>query len=71
MRIALPEDDPDQAKILELWLTDAGHRVVEYENGNDVSRDVIRESFNLPILDWLVPGRGGLEVLDWVREHMN
>ena len=71
MRIALLEDDPDQAKLLELWLTDAGHRVVGYKNGNDAVRGVIRESFDLLILDWLVPGMDGLEVLDWVREHMD
>lgn len=71
MRIALLEDDPDQAKLLGLWLTDAGYHIVEYGNGHDAVRGVIRESFDLLILDWLVPGMDGLELLDWVREHID
>ncbi len=70
MRIALLEDDPDQAKLMELWLMDAGHRIIEYKNGHDFIKGIINESFDALILDWMVPGMDGLEVLDWVRENI-
>ncbi len=71
MRIALLEDDPDQANLLELWLMEAGHRIVLYDDGQNAIRGISHESFDLLILDWLVPGMDGLEVLDWVRQHID
>lgn len=71
MRIALLEDDPDQAKLTELWLSQSGHHIVVFNNGHDVVRRTFTESFDLLILDWLVPGMSGLEVLLWVREHID
>jgi DNA-binding response OmpR family regulator len=71
MRIALLEDDPDQAKLVQLWLSDAGHWVVPYGNGHDAVKGIFSESFDLLILDWLVPGLDGLEVLDWVRDKID
>lgn len=71
MRIALLEDDLDQSRLLQLWLSDAGHRVIAYRNGRDAVRGIFNESFDLLILDWLVPGMDGLEVLDWVREKID
>ena len=71
MRIALLEDDLDQAKLVQLWLSEAGHWVVPYSNGHDVVKGIFSESFDLLILDWLVPGMDGLEVLDWVRNKID
>lgn len=71
MRIALLEDDPEQARVLELWLIDAGHRIALYRDGRDAIRGVSHESFDALILDWLVPGMDGLAVLEWVRAHID
>lgn len=71
MRIALLEDDPDQAQLTELWLSQAGHRTLVFNNGRDIIRRTFTESFDLLILDWLVPGMSGLEVLLWVRENID
>ncbi len=71
MRIALLEDDSDQANLLELWLMEAGHWIALYNDGHNAIRGISHESFDLLILDWLVPGMDGLEVLDWVREHID
>jgi DNA-binding response OmpR family regulator len=71
MQIALLEDDPDQAELLELWLMEAGHKTVCFGNGHEAIRGLLHASFDLLILDWIVPGLDGLEVLDWVREHID
>lgn len=71
MRIALLEDDLDQSRLVQLWLSEAGHRVVSYGNGKDAIRGIFNESFDVLILDWLVPGMDGLEVLDWVRDKID
>lgn len=70
MRIALLEDDPYQAQLTKLWLTDAGHYVVVYKDGRTAVRGILNDSFDLLILDWMVPIMDGLEVLRWVRENV-
>ncbi len=70
MRAALLEDDLEVAMALKSWLTSAGHEVVHYADGAELLRDLRRESFDLFLLDWQVPGATGEEVLRRLRgEH--
>ncbi len=69
MRIAYLEDDPDQARLSRLWLEDAGHQVTCFETGRELVRVLRSESFDLLVLDWMVPDMSGIEVLDWTRSH--
>lgn len=71
MRVALLEDDADQARLLVKWLSAAGHTCEHFDASRAFIREVKRESFDVLILDWLVPDMSGLEVLDWVREHLD
>jgi two-component system, OmpR family, response regulator RegX3 len=71
VRIALLEDDPDQALLVRKWLGDAGHHCEHFNASKAFIREVKRESFDLLILDWLVPEMNGLEVLDWVRDNLD
>ncbi len=70
MRIALLEDDHDQAKLVSLWLDEAGHQIIHFDSGREAVKGVVKESFDLLILDWMVPDMSGLEVLKWVRENV-
>ena len=65
--IGILEDDRDQSDLLELWLSDAGYEVSACADGPDFVRTAQSRGFDLMILDWLVPGMDGLEVLEWVR----
>ncbi len=67
MRIALLEDDPDQSELIRLWLEDAENSVVVYDAGGDFLRGVRRDSFDLYLLDWLLPDLSGLDVLRKLR----
>ena len=69
MRIALLEDDIDQAQLLLQWLEAAEHTVVHFEDATEFLRSTHYESFDLFILDWLLPESSGLAVLKEVRER--
>ena len=71
MRIALLEDDSDQADLASLWLQDAGHEVKIFSTSKDFQRSVARDSFDLLILDWILPDINGDVVLKWVRETVD
>lgn len=70
MRIALLEDDRDQILLLRGWLEGAGHSLHAYERGGDFLREVTRESFDVFLLDWMIPDKSGMEVLAWVRANI-
>lgn len=70
MFIALLEDDPDQSVLLQAWLEDAGHRCSVFSSGKEIIKSLIHDSYDILILDWLVPDMNGLEVLQWVRENI-
>ena len=67
MRIAILEDDPDQSELVTLWLEDAGYSVTCCETSSAFLKLVRHESFDLYLLDWVVPTMSGVEVLAKVR----
>lgn len=71
MRIALLEDDRDQAELMKLWIEDAGHQCIHFESGTAFLRAFKRDSYDLLVLDWMLPESSGLEVLEWVRAHQD
>jgi len=68
MRIALLEDDPVQAGLLMQTLTAAGHDCHPFSKGGALVHALRRQTFDLLVLDWVVPDMSGEEVLRWVRE---
>ena len=68
MRIALVEDDPSMAELITLWLEEAGHDCVCYQEGLEFIRDARNESFDVVLLDWLLPNLSGEEILSQLRE---
>lgn len=69
MRIAYLEDDLAQAELVRGWLVDAGHGVSHCATGQDFMALIRRDSFDLALLDWEVPGMSGLDVLTRLREN--
>jgi len=70
LRVALLEDDPDQAEIISLWLKDAGYSVSAQLDSAGFLKTVRRDSFDLYLLDWIVPEMSGIAVLKKLRQEM-
>jgi two-component system, OmpR family, response regulator RegX3 len=70
MRIALLEDEQDQADLVSAWVKAAGHNCHVFMRGKDLVREAQRETFDLFLLDWEVPGMSGAEVLVWIRANI-
>lgn len=71
MRIVVLEDDPDQAALLTAWLEEDGHHCSVFKDGKSFIRAYSNESYDLVILDWMVPEASGLQVLKHLRAHLD
>jgi len=69
MRIAVLEDDISQRELLSHWLKLAGHSAYGFQRGEMLLRELVRESFDVLLLDWNVPDISGVEVLRRVRQE--
>ena len=69
MHIALLEDEPALAQEVNALLSDSGHTVVVFSDGHSLLRGLLKDTFDLFVLDWHVPGPNGLEVLNHLRQH--
>jgi len=67
VRVAIVEDDQDQAELIKLWVEEMGHDCIVYADGAKFSQTFAKESFDLLILDWMLPGMTGIEVLKHIR----
>ena len=71
MRIAILEDEPEQAVLLKACLDSAGHDCHLFSAGKALILAAGRESFDLFVLDWQVPDLSGEEALRWVRKYVS
>lgn len=71
MRAAVVEDDMETGRLIGLWLEDAGYSYELYPSGKAFQRDLSRETFDIVILDWMLPDVSGDELLQWIREHLD
>ena len=71
MRVAILEDDPDQAELIRLWLTHEEHSVDCHADAATFLRAVRRDSFDLYVLDWVLPDLSGIEVLRKLRDELS
>jgi two-component system, OmpR family, response regulator RegX3 len=70
MRIAILEDDEDQAARVRLLLESAGHSVHLYSRGRPLLAKLAHESYDLLIVDWEVPDISGYDVLRTARSQL-
>lgn len=69
MRIALVDDDQHLSELVKIWLEEEGHQCVYFSGGVDFTHALRRESFDLIILDWVMPEMDGEAVLKWMQEQ--
>jgi len=66
-RILVADDDPLLRRLAVQVLTRAGHTVEEAQDGLEALRTMQDQSFDLLVMDLDMPGMGGLELLQAIR----
>lgn len=70
MRVAALHDDSTQHDISLAAVSALGHACLRFESSVALLRALRRESFDLLLIDWLMPDFSGLEVLRWARVQL-
>ena len=68
-KILIVEDDPDIAHLVEFHLRDNGYATQLEHTGNHALARIEVESFDLIILDLMLPGIGGLDICRQLRSE--
>lgn len=68
MHIALLEDEISLSQEVQDLLTQAGHSVVHFADGHQIMQGLRKDTFDLFVLDWQVPGPSGMDVLSHMRD---
>ena len=67
MKILVIEDEPKTAQALRKGLSGEGYEAAVAKTGEEGFFLLNAESFDLVILDWMLPGRDGIEILKTLR----
>lgn len=67
-RILIVEDEPKMLRILQRSLVAEGYEVATAATGDEGHANLTKGGFDAVILDWLLPGRDGLELLMEIRD---
>lgn len=67
--ILVVEDDEGLSRFIELELMHEGYQVVRTDNGRDALRTALEENFDLILLDIMLPGLNGLEVMRRLQQE--
>src|SRR5262249_40655525 len=67
MDVLIVEDDPLIGKALEKGFTEAGHHCVWVKSGPEGRAQALSQQFDAIVLDLMLPGEPGLDVLGRLR----
>ena len=67
--VLVADDDRDIRELISFKLTAAGYDVVTASDGDEALAQVIALRPDIAVLDVMMPGKSGTEVLRAVREH--
>lgn len=70
MKIAVLDDDPIQVEAISKVVEGIGCSAAGFTRAAALLSALRRETFDLLIVDWTLPDRSGLEVIQWVRLNM-
>ncbi len=69
MRLLVVEDDDEMRALMERGLAAEGYRVVAVENGVEALIALGEQSFDLAVVDVMMPGMSGFELARRIRER--
>lgn len=68
-RILVCEDEPDILELIQVRLTRVGHEVLTASDGRMGLRRALEDQPELLLVDWMMPGMTGVELVAAVRAH--
>jgi len=71
MRILLVEDHPESRRTLQRLIERRGHEVVAVDNAEEAELELRKQPFSFLILDWMLPGKSGVELCQELRAAPN
>ncbi len=69
MRLLFAEDDPDLGEVVRILLERSGYSVDMVDNGEDALDYALEGDYDGLILDWMMPGKDGVTVLEDLRRR--
>lgn len=69
MKILIVEDEPKTGEYLSQGLSEAGFAIELVQNGDDGLHRALQYEYDLVILDVMLPGLNGWQVLQSIRKH--
>ncbi|HWW11179.1 MAG TPA: response regulator transcription factor [Brevundimonas sp.] len=70
MKIAILDDDPVQLEAVAAAIEWAGYRSVSFTRAEALISSLRKDTYDLLILDWNLPGKSGLDVLAWASANL-
>jgi DNA-binding response OmpR family regulator len=71
MRIAIVDDDELVRNHMAQLLQNGGYTCSTFVGGHDALKALQRDTFDLMIVDWSMPGLSGIDVLNWVSKNLS
>ena len=70
MRIAVLDDDRLQLELMERIAHEMGHTCSLHTTGQSFQQELRRETFDMLVVDWVLPDTSGPEVIQWARTNL-
>lgn len=71
MRVAVVDDDPSLRALVVQSADGAGYGTGEFADGESLVRELTRESYDVYLIDWILPGLSGIEIIRVLRNEKN
>lgn len=71
MRILLVEDHPESRRVLQKLIERRGHEVVAVGSAEEAEAELEKQFFPFLILDWMLPGKSGVDLCRQLRAQPN
>ncbi|MBQ6894190.1 MAG: response regulator transcription factor [Clostridia bacterium] len=69
--ILIADDDKNICELIRLYLEKEGYKVTTVFDGDSALANVFRENYSAVVLDIMMPGKDGMEVLKEIRKRSN
>ena len=70
-KILIVDDDENICEVIKMYLETTGYNVKVAHEGKAAKEEFVNFSPNLVVLDMMLPGIDGMEVLKWIRKDSN